>query len=104
MGPPVRLMSPPLSPPPSLPPSHRVSEGSGPHGAGRSELHQGGGNGTAAPGGTAVPGHPAAAAGPARLCPQSAGVHVRQRDAGTGLVSRAEGKTAALSLSPSACP
>lgn len=79
-------------------PSHRVSEGTGPHGAGRSELHQGGGNGAAAPGGAAVPGHPAAAAGPARLRPQGLGVHVRQRDAGAGLVGRAEGKTSAFSL------
>lgn len=69
-----------------------MSEGAGPHGRCRPELHQGGGHGSAAPGGEAFPGHPAAAAGPARVRPQGAGVHVRQRDAGTGFVSRPKGK------------
>lgn len=75
-----------------------MSEGAGPHGGGGRKLQQGGGDGSTAPGGPALLGHPAAAAGPAGVRPQGPGVHVRQRDTGTGLVGRAKGKSIDLNL------
>ncbi len=54
----------------------RVSEGAGSHDGGSRQLHEGGGDGAAAPGGPALPGHPAAAAGPTRVRPQGPGVDV----------------------------